>query len=292
MAIAGSAHIRLGVRVAVFASAVALGVVAATAQFESRVEVVELYVSVIDGHGSPVGGLGRDDFAVFEDGARQQLMTFSAGRLPLALAVALDRSFSVAGPRLAVMKTAIEGLVDALAEADRVTLLAVGSRVEVVSPLGTDRAPLRRALAAVDAFGTTSLRDAMIAAVDLVQPSGGRRALVLLSDGEDRYSAASAAEVTAHVGARDVLVFPVAVGAAAPPLFVDVAAATGGRALGVRDPSRLRATLRTLAGELAAQYLLRYAPSRRVTTRAWRGVEVRVARPGLAVRTRRGYWTR
>ena len=95
-----------------------------------------------------------------------------------------------------------------------------------------------------------------------------------------------------HVRTRDVLIFPVAVGSAAPPLFRDIAEASGGRAIGVRDQSRLGSTLRTLADELSAQYVLGYAPDKPASVREWRRIAVTVARRGVVVRTRQGYWTR
>jgi VWFA-related protein len=116
--------------------------------------------------------------------------------------------------------------------------------------------------------------------------------LLLLSDGVDRYSEASAADVVAHVRTRDVLAFPIAVGVEAPPLFRDMAAVTGGRAIGVRDLARLGPTLEALADELSAQYVLGYAPRSPASAREWRRIAVSVKRQGAIVRTRQGYWTR
>jgi Ca-activated chloride channel family protein len=282
-----------------------------SAQFRTGVDLVELYVSVVDERGAPIAGLVREDFEVVEDGRRQELSLFSAGQAPLALAVAVDRSFSVAGPRLDVMKTALAALIDRLPADARLLLLGVGSRVDTLSPFGTDRAAQSRALAALDAFGSTSLHDAIIEAVDRLPAAEGRRALLLLSDGVDRFSRTTAAEVVTHIRTRDVLVFPVTLGARTPPLFTEAAAVTGGRAVNVRDPSQLSATLQTLLAELGAQYLLGYAPARRdpqplapqagtgvpspssgASAPVWRSVRVTVRLPGLIARTRQGYWAR
>jgi Ca-activated chloride channel homolog len=265
---------------------------APAAQFRAGVDLVELAVSVVDAHGAPLTGLGRDDFEVRENDVLQEVSVFAAGRAPLSLAVAIDRSFSVAGAPLAVMKTATAQLLGRLQPDAQVLLLGVGSRIEDLAPLGVDRAAQTRALSGLDAFGSTSLHDAIVTAVDRIQAGGGRRALLLLSDGVDRYSRTSAADVLAHVRTRDVLVFSVAVGSDATPLFRDMAAASGGRAIGVRDPSRLAATLEALADELSAQYVIGYAPKRVASTREWRRVAVSVKRKGVTVRTRQGYWTR
>jgi Ca-activated chloride channel family protein len=262
-------------------------------QFRSGVSLVELYVSVLGRDDRPVEALAREDFVVLEDGVAQDVSVFAAGNVPLSLAVGLDRSFSVAGARLAQMKAAAARLIDSLHRDDRLLLLAIGSRVDVLAPLGTDRTAQSRALAAVDPFGSTSLHDAIVAAVDRIQDAPGRRALVLLSDGVDRYSRASASDVLALAKARDVLIFPVAVGSPAPSLFVQLSAATGGRAFTVRDPTRLDDALRDLTRELRAQYLIGYVPARDVSARReWRTIRVDVKRQGVTARTRQGYWTR
>jgi Ca-activated chloride channel homolog len=262
------------------------------AQFRGGIDLVELYVSVVDAQGSPVTGLVREDFEVRENDSRQQVSVFSAGLAPLSLALAIDRSFSVEGARLGVMKTAAAQLLGRLQPDAQVLLLAIGSQIDELAPLGPDRAAQSTALGRLEAFGSTSLHDAIVTAVDRVQPERGRRALLLLSDGVDRYSKASASEVVEHVRTRDVLIFPVAVGTDAPPLFRDIAAASGGRAIGVRDQSRLGPALRVLADELSAQYVLGYAPDKPASVREWRRIAVTVARRGVTVRTRQGYWTK
>src|SRR5687768_1711637 len=99
---------------------------AAAAQFRSSIDAVEVYATVIDARGEPVMGLTAADFTVEEDGQRQAVTTFAAGEFPLALAVAVDRSFSV--PRLALNDTvaAARRLIDALQPTDRVMVLAIG----------------------------------------------------------------------------------------------------------------------------------------------------------------------
>ena len=100
----------------------------------------------------------------------------------------------------------------------------------------------RAALAAIDrldAWGTTPLYDATLAALDAIQPAKGRRALVLLSDGTDRYSDTNAADLVDDARQRDVLVYPIAIGPARPPVFAELAAATGGRSFFAREPREL-----------------------------------------------------
>src|SRR5438094_5706875 len=88
-------------------------------QFASGVSLVEVYANVFDSNGQPVTGLTMDDFRVSEDGDVQRITTFAAGEFPLSLAIGIDRSFSMAGQRLTVAKTAARTLVDALRPDDQ-----------------------------------------------------------------------------------------------------------------------------------------------------------------------------
>ena len=199
----------------------------------------------------------------------------------------------MAGERLTAMSRASEQFLLALRPADRATLIAIGSQVEVLAPLATDRTAGLRALATLDSFGSTSLHDAIIRALDEIQPATGRRALVLLSDGIDRYSRASESDVLDRARRGDVLVYPIAVGKQRPPLFAELASATGGRSVHVTDLKRLPDTLKSIASELRSQYLLGYTPTRPLSGKPeWRGLRVIVRRPDVMVRARPGYWTR
>src|SRR6478672_11216842 len=128
-----------------------------TVQFSSGVSVVEVYASVTDARGEPVTGLVRDDFEVLENGVAQPLSAFAAGDFPLSVAVALDRSFSMSGSRLAVARSAARVFLGELRPADESAILAIGSQVETVAPLSTDRERQYAALVRLDAFGTTGL---------------------------------------------------------------------------------------------------------------------------------------
>jgi Ca-activated chloride channel family protein len=265
-------------------------------QFTSGVNLVEVYVTVSDRDGRPVTGLTKQDFIVYENEQPQQLNVFTAGQAGLSVAVALDHSFSMAGERLSTMKRAAESFLDALEPNDQAMLIGIGSTVDVLAPLSTDRAAQHRAIQTLDTFGSTSLRDAIITALDHIQPASGRRALVLLSDGVDRYSKATEAEVLERARHGDVLTYPIALNKTRPTLFVDLAVATGGHSAQVtdsKDPKRLTDTLTSIAEELRQQYLIGYAPQRPMPSHPeWRGLRVSVARRDVIVRARPGYWTR
>ena len=263
-------------------------------QFTSGVNVVEVYATVSDRQGVAVTGLSREEFTLLENGEPQQITAFAAGEFPLSVAVALDRSFSMAGDRLATARSAARLFLGELRPADESMLIGIGSTTEVLAPLSRDRRPQLEALATLDAFGTTGLYDSIIAALDAVQPARGRRALVLLSDGSDRYSKATAGEALERARAADVLIYPIAVGRSRPEAFAELAALTGGRSFHLRDARALPETLQRIAGELRHQYLLGSSPSRPIVagSNEWRPITVTVRRRDAAVRARDGYMAR
>jgi Ca-activated chloride channel family protein len=264
------------------------------AQFVSSVNLVEVYASVTDERGEPVAGLKKGDFIVKEDNDRQTVTTFAEGDFPLTAVIGLDRSFSMAGQRLALAKSAARVFLGELRPEDESAVLAIGSQVEAIAPLSTDRRAQFDALSALDAFGTTGLYDAIVRAIDLTQPGRGRRALILLSDGNDRYSTATAEATLERARSSDVMIYPIALGPSPSTLFAELATLTGGRSFHLRDPKQLNDTLRTIARDLRQQYLLGYTPARAIVSGSgeWRSITVMVNRPRVRVRARDGYMVR
>jgi Ca-activated chloride channel family protein len=290
-------------RTSAFLMIVALGAITLTArshtveplasQFVSGVSLVEVYATVTDSRGELVSGLTRDEFIVEEDGEPQDVGAFAAGEFPLALAIAIDRSFSVSQARLTGAAAAVRGLLGELRPQDEVMLLAIGSENEVLAPMSVDRRAALDALARLQPWGTTPLHDAVLAAIESIQAGRGRRALIVLSDGTDRYSRATAADVIEGARNTAVLVYPVALARQRPPLFAELATITGGRSFQTVDMRTLPATLATIARELRFQYLLGYTPRRAAADRTgWRSIRVRVNRPNVRVRARDGYLAR
>jgi Ca-activated chloride channel family protein len=274
--------------------AVALGVVIVRAQFASGITLVEVYATVGDARGGPILDLQKGDFRVFEDGVPQTITTFASGDFPLAVALAIDRSWSMAGERLALAKAAARTFLQQLRPGDRSMLIAVASDTQVAAPLSADHAAALQALARLEPWSTTGLYDAIITCIGMVQPASGRRALILLSDGVDRYSRATASDALERARRADVLLYPIAIGRTRPQLFPELAALTGGQSFLLRDPKQIDTTLSTIAGELRHQYLLGYSPSRPIDPARpeWRAIEVKMDRPGVKVRARDGYLAR
>lgn len=263
------------------------------AQFTSGVHLVEVYATVTDEKGEPVRGLTAGDFRVIEDGEPQRISAFTAGDFPLNVALALDRSFSMAGERLSAVKRAAHVFLDALRPEDRVLIVTIGSRFEVSDGRTAEHARID----GIDAWGTTPLHDSIVEAIDSIERAGdarGRHALVLLSDGADRYSEASASDVLQRARRANVIIYPVAIARERPALFAELASLTGGRSVHARDGRELPGAMQSIARELRFQYLLGYSPSRPFADDfgEWRAITVRVDRPGARVRARDGYVVR
>jgi Ca-activated chloride channel homolog len=260
-------------------------------QFTSGVNVVEVYATVTDKAGKPVTGLGREAFTVRENSEPQQITTFATEQFPLSAAVAIDRSFSMAGDRLASAKSGARIFLGGLRVTDESMLIAVGSTIETLAPLSTNRREQLDALAGLDPFGTTGLYDSIVAAIEAIQPARGRRALILLSDGDDRYSKTTSAQALERARASDVLIYPIALGRTRPQAFAELATLTGGRSFHIRDARQLPDTLQTIAAELRNQYLIGYSPAKPPVAgnQEWRSITVTVSRPDVTVRARDGY---
>ena len=263
--------------------------------FSSSVQLVEVYATVTDAKGELITGLRQSDFEVFENGAPQEVTAFAAGEFPLTVALGVDRSFSMAGEPLRLAKLASQAFLRELKPDDRSMVVAIGNQADVIAPLSADRPSQARAISSLDAWSTTALHDALIATLDRLEPEPGRQAIVVFSDGTDRYSDHKAPEVIERARRSNALIYPIALGKVRPALLTELAVLTGGRSFQLRDARELEKTLASIARELRYQYLLGYTPSKSIQKgdREWRSIKVVVkgTRPGLRVRARDGYMT-
>jgi Ca-activated chloride channel family protein len=202
----------------------------------------------------------------------------------------------MAGEPLRLAKQASQAFLRQLKPGDRSMVLAISSDADVIATLSSDRAAQMRAIEMLDPWSTTALHDAIIAALDRLEPEPGRQALIVFSDGTDRYSAATAAQVIERARRSNALVYPIAFGKTRPSLLAELAVLTGGRSFQLRDARDLEKTLATIARELRYQYLLGYAPDeqRLEETGQWRSIRVglRNPKPGWRIRARDGYVVR
>ena len=262
------------------------------ARFSSGVQAVEVYATVTDASGEPVTGLRSGDFQLDDDGHPQAITTFAEGAFPLTVALGVDRSLSMAGEPLRLARRAAEAFLRQLQPADRSMVVAISADADVVAPLDAPREAQLQAVGALDAWSTTALRDAVVKTLDRLAHEGGRQALVVFSDGTDRYSQVSADAMLQRARRGSALVYPIVFGRAQVASLSDLARLTGGRAFLLRDARGLDGALDSIARELRHQYLLGYAPGREDEPGRWRPIRVRVRgqeAAGWRVRARDGY---
>jgi len=258
------------------------------------VQLVEVYATVTDANGGPVTGLKREDFELQEDGEAQEVSAFAAGEFPLTVVLGIDRSWSMAGEPLRLAKAAAQTFLRQLRPSDRSMAVAIGNEAQVIAPLSNDHAQQQRAIDALDPWSTTSLHDAIISILDRLEGEPGRLAVVVFSDGVDRYSVAPASQVVERARQSQALIYPITLARDRPPLAAELAVVSGGRSFLIRDARALDETFATIARELRYQYLLGYTPARpgHSGAREWRSIRVRVkGRNDVRVRARDGYTT-
>ncbi|MGE3277560.1 MAG: VWA domain-containing protein [Vicinamibacterales bacterium] len=205
-------------RAALLAGALALlAVSGADAQqgfrFRSGVELINVTATVTDRNGRFYGGLRQDDFTVYDDGEPVEITHFSAERVPVSLGIVLDTSGSMSGDKMEAARGAIDRFLEQLLNPDdEVFLYRFGSNVELVQDWTRDRRAVYDRLGRIHAGGGTAMYDAVAEAVQMAQ--GGRnqkKAIVVISDGNDTNSVIQADEVRQIVRQTEVLVYAVGI---------------------------------------------------------------------------------
>ncbi len=183
--------------------------------FRTSVELINVTATVTDAQGHFVSGLKADDFQVYEDGKLQTISQFDSERVPVSLGIALDTSGSMAGEKIAAAQTAVNRfLYDLLGEQDEVFLYRFDSRVSQVSGWTEDRRSVGRMLGSITPNGGTAMYDAVATAVPLAQKGTRRKkALLVISDGNDMNSRTGVDEVRQLIRESEVLVYAIGIDA-------------------------------------------------------------------------------
>jgi VWFA-related protein len=255
--------------------------------FEVDVANVNVDVFVSRGDGT-IEGLTAADFELRDNGVRQRLELVERRATAVDAVLVLDVSTSVRGKALDALRNAAHRFVDALSEADFVTVLAFGTDLRLVARAGAPRTEVHAAIDALQGAGATSLVDAVHAGLLLTEPRRGRPLVVVFTDGVDRGSWLTEEDVLATAKLEDVVVHYVEVGGASSFLAA-LADATGGRRWSASRWDRLPHAFLEALDEFRSRYRLRYEPTG-VAGRGWHSLEVRLAKARRGrVRARPGY---
>jgi VWFA-related protein len=262
---------------------------------EVNVEAVQVFASVF-AKSRPVTGLSKESFRVLEDGVPQDVSGFEVvTKLPLALGLAIDTSDSMEESMGEVRKAATEFLKDLMTPRDRCFLVSFSSEPLLASRFTNDRERIAAALDGLTAKGMTAIWDAIQTGLFQFQGIRGRKAYVILTDGEDNASKRKYDSVVDYARRSGVAVYFIAmkIPISRPDIRFKlgrIASETGGAVFSVESASGLPRIYKQIDEELRSQYLLSYVPKRALGPGKWRKVEVKMTPANLTARTIAGYY--
>lgn len=259
---------------------------------EIDVQLVELYATVLDKGGHPVEGLKREDFTPIEDGVPQSIVRFEHVKdLPIHAGILLDISASMEDSLDDTRDAALKFLQEAIEPKDRAALMTFNDRPALAVKFTNDISELAGGLAGLKAERGTALYDSLIFALYYFNGIKGQRALLVLSDGKDENSRFSFEDTLEFARRAGVTLYTIALrDDVAHKKLSRLAEETGGRSFFVQDPSQLGPIYETIQRELRSQYLVVYQSNDTSKDNGFRSVELKVDKPGLEVKTIRGYY--
>jgi Ca-activated chloride channel family protein len=274
--------------------------------FRTAVDVVSLNITVTDSSNHYVTDLADNDFEVFEDGVKQDLILFNRSNLPVALILLMDTSSSMED-RLSLAQDAAIGFVRKLRPADLGEVISFDSRFETLQKFTNNTASLEAAIRKTVAGGSTSLYNAVYVSLkDLkkiptrTEEDVRRQAIVLLTDGEDTSSLITFDDVMELARRSETAIYPIGLMADEPAqskgfreatfALRQMASDTGGRSFFPTDAKSLAGIYGQIYDELSSQYTIGYTSKNTRRDGAWRRLVVRVGRPNVTARTKQGYF--
>lgn len=264
--------------------------------FKSSASVVSVTAAVRRKTGEAVTDLTGKDFEIIDNGVARPITSFWSEAAPASLVVLFDRSGSmrIAGRTEAAREVARHMVSWLQAGVDQVSLLGFDHDVARLEPFAPAPGNVLSQLDRIESFGSTSLTDAVAVAADQVSDKRTRRAVVVLTDGQDTSSRMTPAAVATFAASIDVPVYVLVpqidvernAGPGVDPGLIELAHRTGGQVFVVTTPSETSIATRTIASDLHHQYLLAFESDGKA---GWHALDVRVKQEKLIVRARTGY---
>ena len=271
----------------------------------------QLYITVSDG-GKRVQGLGSEDFKIYDQGDRQEIVTFERGDIPLTAALLLDCSLSMEkGERLEAALRGAKVFLEAMNKLDRARVMLFSGRLLRETASTDDVAELAASLESVTPVGGTAINDHLYMSLSNLEREQGRRVVVMLSDGEDVHSVLEMRDVLQKARHSQALIYWIYLreeGAESElptyttswrdlesnrreaKLLRETVRESGGRIEIVESVEDLDAAFAGIIDELREQYVIGYYPSADRGDGSWHKVKVNVKHPSASVRTRGGYY--
>jgi Ca-activated chloride channel family protein len=275
-----------------------------------NVDLVLMYASVFDKSGTFVAGLKQDSFKIYEDGIEQNIASFSQEDVPVSMGILMDLSGSMRGKIDQVNKAAL-AFIRASNPQDQVFLIGFNDEVELLQDFTSDIDEITDSLDNAVVTGGTSLYDAVYLGVQKAHMGKKpKKAIVVISDGEDRDSYYGLSELLAKVQESDVQIFCIgflnpsgdkgffgrwskSASEKAHDALLRIAEETGGKAFFPDRVADIHAIVAEIATEIRSQYSIGYFSSNSVRDGSFRRVKIQLLGPraaGNQIRYRRGYY--
>jgi Ca-activated chloride channel family protein len=270
------------------------------------VNLVNVFVTVTDEHGAPIGGLTKENFVLKEDGREQKISVFDKeSALPLSIALAIDTSLSTRHDLPLEQASAKRFAHAILRPIDALSVYGFSEVVHESTPGYTS--DLKRIDEGIDHIrmgAATALYDAIYLASRALDHRKGRKVVVLITDGGDTiskvdYKEAVRAAVEAEAIVYSIIIVPIESSAGRETggehALIQLSEDTGGKYYYATSTTQLDDAFRKISDELRTQYLLAYYPSQHTSFSEFRRIEVKVSGvPDVAayrVRHRTGYYS-
>lgn len=275
--------------------------------FKVDVKLVNVYVTVTDQQGAPIGNLSKNDFSLTEDGIPQKISIFTKeSQMPLSIVLAVDTSSSTRKDIRLELEAARRFLHSIIRPQDAISLYAFATDVSEMVSFTSKLHEIDSAINQVQVGGATSLYDAIYLGSKALMKRDGRKILVLITDGGDTASSISYKEALRAAQQSEALVYslidvPVEASAGrntgGEHALIQISNDTGGKYYYASSVFQLDKAFDQISDELRTQYLLAYYPVARRAESDFRQIDVMVhphefeSSDQLVVRARRGYYT-
>jgi Ca-activated chloride channel family protein len=266
-------------------------------------DLVTFRATVMDDHGKYVLGLDKSSFTVRDNGVPQEITTFTDEDAPVSIAVLFDTSGSMTGTKIAQAKEALAGFIQTSHPRDEFFLISFDSYPHLLLDHSRDGDTLLKKFTYLETGGNTALYDALNLGLEAVSRGAyTKRAILLITDGEDNASRYTLKEVQRKlqesdisiysIGIRDFLITPQ--GMMADKDLRRLASMSGGATFFPSSSNQMAEAFEQIALELRHQYSIGYRPANFVPDGKWHRLKIQVEKAEgerrRIVRSREGYY--
>jgi Ca-activated chloride channel family protein len=278
------------------------------ATFKVNVKLVNVFATVTDANGAPIGGLEKKDFKVYEDGVPQNISVFAReSALPLSIILAIDASLSTRKDLPLEVESAKRFSHAILRPQDGLSVMQFSEIVKEVVPFTSDLRRIDQGVSHIQSGAATALYDAIFLGSSTLQKRRGRKVMVLITDGGDTLSQTSYQEALRAAQISETILYaiimvPIEASAGrdlgGEHALIQISQDTGGKYYYATSIQQLDEAFRQISDELRTQYLLAYYPPKKAYE-DFRHIEVEVdpaaaklpAGSEIHVAHRTGYYT-